>query len=180
MKRIIICFLLIIEFSHAEKIKTPSLFETLKKEAYENNLESQYKLYELYSTGYEDIKKSSNNAYKWLLTSAEKGYVPSQLKLGIIFLEGGLRKHTDIAKSYYWFTQAAKNGNAHAQFRLGTFFEAGAFVSKDLEKAMYWFLKSAINKEPNAIEKLKQLQTNGYLYGYDDIIIQPIKDINFN
>jgi TPR repeat protein len=77
-----------------------------------------------------------NSAYRWFLKSAEQGITSSQLKVGLMQLEGkGTSPDEETAVT--WIRQSAELGNADAQFALGSILE-----EKDPGGSINWYEKA--------------------------------------
>jgi len=62
-------------------------------------------------------EKDLYEAKKWYLKSAEEGYTPAYISLGLMYEDGhGVWKNLNEAKK--WYEWAAKNGSKHADKRL--------------------------------------------------------------
>ena len=77
-------------------------------------------------------------AIKYLRLSAEHGYAPAQLFLGLVYAAGrGIPK--DYNESIKWLRLAANQGNTKAQFYLGGLYFSGTGVPRDYAQAYIWF-----------------------------------------
>ena len=56
-----------------------------------------------------------------------------------------------------WYTLAAEKGNAWAQDNLGSFYEYGKGVEKDMEVALSWYKKAAERGNKHAKTRLQRL-----------------------
>ncbi|MDY2735372.1 tetratricopeptide repeat protein, partial [Intestinibacter sp.] len=57
-----------------------------------------------------------------------------------------------------WYTKAAEKGNAWAQDNLGSFYEYGKGVEKDINKAIEWYTKAASKGNKHANTRLSRLK----------------------
>ena len=63
----------------------------------------------------------------------------------------------DSVKAAYWWHKAANQGIVEAQFNLGTCYEKGNGVTKDLSEAVKWYKMAAKQGDRDAQKKLKKL-----------------------
>ncbi len=106
-----------------------------------------------------------NSAFELLHPLAEDGVARAQFRLGIMYFQGRtVVKNTDlatqwIARALPTILRAAQNNAAWAQSDLGTAYEMGIGVQKDLGRSATWYKKAADLGYAGA-------QTNlGVLYG---------------
>jgi localization factor PodJL len=67
-----------------------------------------------------------------------------------------------MGESARWFERAAQAGLAQAQFRLGSLYEKGQGVKKDLEKARQSYLAAAAQGNGKAMHNLAVLYAEGF------------------
>jgi TPR repeat protein len=111
-------------------------------------------------------------ARKWMLTSAEQGYVPAQDGNGQIYL-GSLGPSTvvgDYGEAERWLLLAAMQGVADAQFWLGAYYERGLFGGIDYREALRWLRKAAAQGQPDAQFCLGQMYELGEGVAESDLI----------
>jgi len=146
----------------------------LKSLAENGDIEAQFDLSEAYENG-DGVPSDSLKAYKWRLLAAENGHGKALLKLGrysekylkIEEAEKWFRKAAELGdleakrrleiiyvvgkKEVLWATYLnAEEGNATAQNVLGSYYEIGHGVPKNLSEAMKWRRISAEQGNPNA------------------------------
>jgi hypothetical protein len=83
------------------------------------------------------VPKDFAVARRWMLKSAEQGYVPAQGAMGEMYLIG-VRDNgpiPDYGDADRWLRLAATQGDADAQFWLGTGYERGWFGGTDYPEA---------------------------------------------
>lgn len=95
------------------------------------------------------IEPNSELAIKYLTMAAERGYLKSQVDLGMLYYS-----NIDKSKGFEWLSLAAKRGDAFSQFVLACSYRDGTFVEKDLDKAYQWYLESANNGEVGSMNIL--------------------------
>jgi TPR repeat protein len=100
---------------------------------------------------------STEDAVRWFEKSAQKGYAPAEVNLGVMYLNGwGVGRNYGAALR--WFREAADQGFARAYYNLGILYMNGQGVHQDYEAARQYFEKGANAGDTSA-------QTNlGYLY----------------
>jgi ATP-dependent protease ClpP protease subunit len=84
------------------------------------------------------------NAYALWLPLAERGNVPAQFNLGVLF-EKGLGVGQDYAEAARWYMKAAERGDEEAQYNVAVLYEKGTGLSLDLDRARYWYDKVLAN-----------------------------------
>lgn len=89
------------------------------------------------------INNTTSTISEDIFARAEQGDAEIQYELGKSYYFGLLGVRQDFKKSWRWYRQAAGNGHHDAQYEIGTFYELGVFVSKDLDAALNWYRKSA-------------------------------------
>lgn len=92
----------------------------------------------------------------FIIDSAEKGDVSSQMYLAEIYRDGKDGVSKNLQESFRWYFQAANQGNKEAQYNVGWSYLYGQGVSKDKQKAIDWFKKSADNGYPPGLTKYAQ------------------------
>jgi hypothetical protein len=102
-------------------------------------------LYEQWTGGEEDRK----NARRWLIASANNGFIPAQFNLGNNYHLGKYGRANNKMAAYWW-EQAAIQGFVEAQYRLGSIYYWGVGIELDLKESFYWFDKAARNGSQRA------------------------------
>ena len=104
------------------------------------NLEAGYQLGILFNiTGvYCDSSKSDY----WIKWSADRGYAPSQVRLGFryAYFQGG---SADLPLSAKWYRMAAEQGDPEGMFQFGACLKHGRGISLDEKVSLEWFKKAA-------------------------------------
>ncbi|AUV58960.1 Sel1-like repeat-containing protein [Bandra megavirus] len=123
----------------------------LKKDKYEKAIDcfqksmqsgcyvSTYMLAETY------LKLSVPNhdeAIKLFTISANKGYIYSQYRLGILYYDG-IHIPININEAIKWFLMAANQGCDMSQNKLGVIYFEGKHINGDINQAYKWFKLSA-------------------------------------
>jgi localization factor PodJL len=78
-----------------------------------------------------------------LREAAAMGNSEAQFLIATRYLNGENGTPQDFAKAAYWYGKASAAGNAPAQYRLGTLYERGKGVAKDMKAALGWYERSA-------------------------------------
>ena len=126
-----------------------SQFELLKTNAESGNAEAQF----YYSYNFKRYKERAGNCLKWLLKSAEQGFVNAQYRVAICFASGD-GAPIDSKECLKWMLKAAMQGLDEAQRELvrlysGNFLRRGGdplkedpIEIKDLVEAFAWDIVS--------------------------------------
>lgn len=88
-------------------------------------------------------------AFKTLLTEAEKSNVRAAIRMGEVYEHGrwqgqspnGAWHPPNFEGAMIWYQRAAYDGNAEAQFHIGELYEQGKGVKKDSAAAAQWYGK---------------------------------------
>ena len=78
-----------------------------------------------------------------LREAAAMGNANAQFVIATRYLNGEQGAPQDEAKAAYWYGRAAAQGLAPAQYRLGTLYERGKGVARDLKAALSWYERAA-------------------------------------
>ena len=118
------------------------LFDFQMTLAKKGNAEAEYKVGEMYETGF-GVKKDMNEAKNWITKSASQGHETANFKLLYWDLEkNGL---TQANKAEVEVLKAkAKEGNPQAQFYVGKMHAHGIGMKKNSNKAIDWLNKAAL------------------------------------
>lgn len=115
--------------------------------AYDNNLEAQFQLGNMYYYG--DIPDTNYlQSFYWIKRAAEGGHQAAQYTLALMYLDGNGTKK-DEKKAYDWFIKTAENPNAYQDYRARAehsvawcYYEAHG-VPQDYEKSLEWSERAA-------------------------------------
>jgi TPR repeat protein len=118
------------------------LFDFQMKLAKKGNAEAEYKVGEMYETGF-GVKKDMNEAMNWTTKSARQGHETAKFKLLYWDVEkNGLtaanKAEVEVLK------EKAIGGNPQAQFYLGKMHAHGVGVKKNSDKAINWLNQAAL------------------------------------
>lgn len=118
------------------------LFDFQMKLAEKGNAEAQYKVGEMYETGF-GVKKDMAKANDWINKAASQGHETADFKL--LYWDLGENGVNDTNKEKVDALQAkAKADNPHAQYYLGKMLAYGVGIKKNSDKAIKWLNKAAL------------------------------------
>jgi uncharacterized protein len=139
--------------------------------AHDGDREAQYLLALVYERG-QLLKKDLAAAETWMSKSAEQGYVPAELDMGLLYLHEpkDAMPVGDYGRAERWLRLAANQGDADAQFWLGLEYEHGAFGLTDYHEAVRWLQKAAEQELPNAQYTLGQMYELGEGVAKNDVV----------
>jgi TPR repeat protein len=139
--------------------------------AHDGDREAQYLLALVYERGHL-LGRDLAAAQVWMSKSADQGYVPAELGMGLLYLHEPKDAIPvgDYGRAERWLRLAASQGDAEAQFWLGLEYKHGAFGRTDYDEALQWFQKSAGQGLPNAQYSLGEMYEFGEGVPKDDIV----------
>ena len=118
------------------------LFDFQMKLAKKGNAEAEYKVGEMYETGF-GVKKDMNEAKSWVTKAAHQGHETAKFKLLYWDIEkNGITK--DNKAEVDVLVAKAKDGNPQAQFYVGKMHASGVGVKKNSSVAIGWLNKAAL------------------------------------
>ena len=118
------------------------LFDFQMKLAKKGNAEAEYKVGEMYETGF-GVKKDMNEAMNWTTKSASQGHETAKFKL--LYWDVEKNGLTEANKAELEVLKAKANeGDPQAQFYLGKMHAHGVGVKKNSDKAIAWLSKAAL------------------------------------
>jgi localization factor PodJL len=97
---------------------------------------------------------------KALLAAASAGDPGASYEIALRLAEG--RNAQDLALAAAWLERAARNGFAPAQFRLGSMYEKGLGIEKDLVEAHRLYVAAADKGHAKAMHNLAVLYAGGF------------------
>ena len=109
---------------------------------------------------YHENKGNIQNAKQLLRFSAEKGFKPAGLRLGLILSNSKI--NDEIDEGLYWLEKSLNNGYGEAGRLLGQIFEHGIQVNRDIDKAIYFYKKSIKFGENLSYLNLANLTLQGF------------------
>ena len=118
------------------------LFDFQMKMAKKGNAEAEYKVGEMYETGF-GVKKDMNEAKSWVTKAAHQGHETAKFKLLYWDIEkNGITKANKAEVDV--LVVKAKEGNPQAQFYVGKMHAHGVGVKKNPDVAIGWLNKAAL------------------------------------
>lgn len=116
-------------------------FQKTKARAEAGDVDAQYQLAKLYSSG-KGTAKNEVVGVTWFRRVASQNDARGQSMLGVMYTNGrGVERDYDLAIS--WFRKAAAQNSAHAKYNLGYMYAVGKGVPQDQVKAFAWYLEAA-------------------------------------
>ena len=178
--------LLFLGHIYLEKDKNnPKVYEYYHKAAIRGSSLAKHNLGFLYEDGIGGVSQDENQSQYWYRSAAKDGYAQSQYVVGkylyhkndyenaMIWLDLAIkqdhipskrlyalcliRSNEKPEKAYNLMFEAAKENDTDAQYYMGSFYEFGACISKDIDKAIVWYKKAAENGHKDAIDRLTAL-----------------------
>ncbi len=123
-------------------VQADGLFDFQMKLAKKGNAEAQYKVGEMYETGF-GVKQNRKEAENWITKSANQGHETAGFKLLYWDVEKNGLNANNKAKLTELKTKAAK-GNAPAQYYVGKMHARGVGLKKNPDIAIGWLNKAAL------------------------------------
>lgn len=139
--RIVILMLLSVVISLPSLSQADGLFDFQMKLAEKGNAEAEFKVGEMYETGF-GVNQDMKQAETWITKAAEKGHETANFKL----LYWDLEKNgvTSTNKAGLESLQAKANeGNPQAQYYVGKMHSRGVGLKKNPDQAINWLNKAA-------------------------------------
>jgi uncharacterized protein len=125
------------------------------------NLEAQFRLAKLVSTGAKGLAVDKDAALKLFQFGAEKGHAASQNALGLA-LQKGEGIAADPVKAAEWYKKASDQGFVTAQVNLGLLLVKGTGIAQNYEEAAKLFEKAAAQNDAWALNNLGSLYEMGW------------------
>ncbi len=115
---------------------------------------------QMYANG-TGVEKRTTSAMEMFENAAKLDFIPSMLKLAVIYLNGVEGVTKDSAKALDWFRRAAEKGNTEAIVALGAIHEQGNSVEKNPNESYKWYLKAAEAGDVTGITKTAMMLAEG-------------------
>jgi TPR repeat protein len=126
-----------------------------------NDIENENAKWEIKN---EDIPKDHDEAFKYIQNLAEQGNAEAQCRLGTLFLMTATKGQSNqsqkielIRNAIDLLSKSAEQGHPRAMFVLGTIYENGTGVPKNIDKAIELYRKAdakGIKDTKNALKRL--------------------------
>ena len=131
----------------------------LTSRAQSGGAEAQYQLALVYGAG-RIVPRDEVTSQRWMMKSAEQGYVPAETMIGCSYLNTGpVPNYADGEK---WLLSAAMHGDAEAQLWLGLGYDRGYLGRTDYQESLRWLRKSAARGLPDAQYALGWMYADGH------------------
>jgi len=116
----------------------------------------------MYHFGKNGVIRDIRKAMQWYKKSADQGYAPAQLGLGVIYDIGPMGYDVqNYQMAFHWYSEAAKLGNAPALMNLGILYENGRGVRQNLFTAKSYFGQSCDKGLQLGCDLYKRLNEKG-------------------
>jgi TPR repeat protein len=122
--------------------RADGLFDFQMKLAKKGNPEAQFKVGEMYETGF-GVKEDKAEATSWITKAADQGHETASFKLLYWDIEKNGVNDNNKAK-YEALKTKANEGNAQAQYYVGKMYSRGVGVKRNSNKAIGWLNKAAL------------------------------------
>jgi TPR repeat protein len=137
------------------------LFDYRMQLAKQGSSEAQFKVGEMYETGF-GVEQDKKEAIYWTTRSANQKHETAQFKLVYWDLEKQRQNGKNNTK-FEELSKKAKQGNAQAQYYLGKMYAHGVGIEKDSDVAIDWLNKAAsvgvLNAELELASIIKEKQS---------------------
>ena len=121
----------------------------------QNNLGHMYR-------GGKGVPQNDKTAVKWYRLAAEQGDANAQRSLK------RLQKEIAEQNKLRELQARAKQGDANAQYQLGTMYDNGQGVPKDVKEAVKWYRLAAEQGNTSAQKRFGELVLQDFVYGSDN------------
>ena len=133
-------------------VQADMVFDFQMKLAKKGNAEAQYKVGEMYETGF-GVKQDSEEAMSWVTKAANKGHETAEFKLLYWDIEkNGMSNANKINLGS--LKAKAKQGNPQASYYLGKMYARGVGFPRNTNSAVKWLNKAASVGVPAAESEL--------------------------
>lgn len=159
LRRFMLCFLSVVFMLFVmQPAQADRLFDFQMKLAEKGNAEAQYKIGEMYETGF-GVKKDMEQAQYWINKSAKQGHEVAGYKLLYWDLQSG-SKSAESKEKLAGLQKQADSGNSYAQYYIGKMSANGVGLRKNLEQAQTMLNRAAIQGVLEAERELVQVREN--------------------
>lgn len=142
------------------RLSDAEMLDMLLRLADDGDADALYKLYFVYSGGFDTITPNFPKAIEMLRAGAEAGSSDAQNLLGYKLFSGdGMER--DVDQALGWLEQSAGAGNLTAASNLGYLLLYGEGIVHDEENAAFWLRKAADGHLPAAQSMLGDLYRDG-------------------
>ena len=134
------------------------LFDFQMKLAKKGNAEAQFKVGEMYETGF-GVKEDKTEAMSWITKAANQGHETAGFKLLYLDIEKNGVNNANKAKFEVMKTKA-NEGNPQAQYYIGKMYSRGVGVKRNSNKAIGWLNKAALVGVLEAEREVRMVREN--------------------
>ena len=149
------------ELGQGTKVSAVDAAKWYREAALAGNLDAQFRLAKLVSSGAKGLKADKVAAARLLQAAAQKGHAPSENLYGTV-LENGDGVPKDLKAASEMFHKAAEHGFAEGQNNYGVMLLRGLGVERNLDEAFGWFKKSADQNYGWALNNLGGMYEQGW------------------
>jgi len=152
--------LVIMFFTEVSSVQADGLFDFQMKLAKKGNAEAQFKVGDMYETGF-GVKTNMKEAMTWTKKAAKQGHETADFKLLYWDMKKNGMKGGNKAK-YNALMKKAEAGNGQAMFYVGKMHARGVGGKKNYDKALDWLNKATFigvleaEREAVAVREKKQ------------------------
>ena len=152
--------LVMVFFAEVSSLQADGLFDFQMKLAKKGNAEAQFKVGDMYETGF-GVKTNMKEAEVWTSKAAKQGHETAGFKLLYWDMKKNGMKGGNRAK-YNALMKKAEAGNGQAMFYVGKMHAHGVGVKKNYDKALDWLNKATFigiqeaEREAVAVREEKQ------------------------
>jgi len=137
-------------------VHADALFDFQMNQAKKGNAEAQFKVGEMYETGF-GVEQDKQQAMNWITQAADQGHETAGFKLLYWDVEkngvnGGNKDRITALKN------KAAEGNAQAQYYVGKMYSHGIGVKQDYDIAIGWLNKAALTGVQEAERELNRVR----------------------
>lgn len=142
------------------RLSDAEMLDMLLRQADDGDADALYKLYFIYSEGFDTVTPNFPKAIEMLRAGAEAGSSDAQNLLGYKLFSGdGMER--DVDQALGWLEQSAGAGNLTAASNLGYLLLYGEGIVHDADNAAFWLRKAADGHLSAAQSMLGDLYRDG-------------------
>ena len=144
-----------------------NLFRLYKLAAEQDHYDAIYNLANCYNSG-----RGTNVNYRealrlYLMCYTQDGIdhyrkVDIMLNIADIY-KNGIDSSTNLKKALHWYRLAANKGSDKAKYHIGSFYEHGWIVKRDITEALKWYYEAALHMNADAFNRYKELNPSGVM-----------------
>ena len=100
------------------------------------------------------VRHDNNEAFKWLLKSAEENNMYGQYQVGYCYYYGNDVEMND-EEAFKWYLKSAQQGYGLSQYLVGGMLQNGEGIDKNILLSWKWYKKAAKQGDEDSIDSLK-------------------------